>query len=274
MNGKHNLLCISIALLLLASCNNTPTTPTSSNTVNATTQPVNPYKVVDTTKQQIYLTFDDGPTTGSLRLYQYLLANKIPVTLYLVGKHYDAMPGLRPLLDSLRKQPYIVLANHTYSHAYGDKYVKFYTDVTGAINDFNQAQKVLNITSGIARCAGRNLWRTSLMNITDSVNGPGTALDSLYRTGQYIITGWDRTWPYDYKTFKNTKNAQEMLRITNVYFDSSYVKQPNSLVILGHDQQYADDEDFKQLTDYIDSIKANKRYQFATMDMYPGVRKN
>ncbi len=273
MNGKYNMLCICIAITLLTSCNTTPNTNNSSTTSSTPILPVNPYKVIDTTKKQIYFTFDDGPTTGSMRLYEYLLANKIPTTLYLVGKHYNAMPGLHKLLDSLRKQPYIVIANHTFSHAYGDKYLKFYNDIPGVINDFNNAKQVLNITSGIARCAGRNLWRTSLMNITDSINGPGTALDSLYRTGNYTFTGWDRTWPYDYKTFKNTKNAQEMLVITQKYFDSSYVKQPNSLVLLGHDQQYADDEDFKQLTDYFDSIKATNKYQFATMDMYPGVRK-
>ncbi len=267
------ILIATIAISLIFSCKPKTNTTTGKNGKPEKEEVVNPYKVVDTAKRQIYLTFDDGPTTGSLRLYQYLLANKIPVTLYLVGKHYDAMPALHKMLDSLRKQPYIVFANHTYSHAYGDRYVKFYTDVNGAINDITRAQSVLNITSGIARCAGRNLWRTPLMNITDSVNGPGTALDSLYKTGQYNFTGWDRTWPYDYKTFKNTKNAQQMLVITQKYFDSSYVKQPNSLVLLGHDQQYADDEDFKQLTDYIDSIKANKTYQLATMDMYPGLRK-
>jgi peptidoglycan-N-acetylglucosamine deacetylase len=233
---------------------------------------VNPYKVIDTNKQQVYLTFDDGPTTGSKRLYDLLLAKKVPSTLYLVGKHYESMPGMHKMIDSLRNQPYIVLANHTYSHAYGDQYLKFYTDVNGAINDFTKAQKILNITSNITRCAGRNVWRTPLVNITDD-KGPGTAMDSLYKTGNYNFTGWDRTWPYDYKTFKNTKNTAEMLVITKKFFDSSYTKQPNSLVLLGHDQQYADDEDFKQLSDFIDSIQASKKYQFATMDMYPGLRK-
>jgi peptidoglycan/xylan/chitin deacetylase (PgdA/CDA1 family) len=256
---------------LIYACNKKKKNANNINS-NSTSDVVNPYKVIDTTKQQIYLTFDDGPTTGSKRLYDLLLAKKVPSTLYLVGKHFEAMAGMHKMIDSLRKQPYIVLANHTYSHAYGDQYLKFYTDVNGAINDFTKAQKILNITSNITRCAGRNVWRTPLVNITDD-KGPGTAMDSLYKTGNYNFTGWDCTWPYDYKTFKNTRDVAGMLNRIKVYFDSSFVKQPNSIVVLGHDQQYADDEDFKQLSDFIDSIQASKKYQFVTMDMYPGLRK-
>jgi peptidoglycan-N-acetylglucosamine deacetylase len=225
---------------------------------------------IDNGKKKIYLTFDDGPTTGSKRLYDLLIQKQVPTTLYLVGKHYNAMPGMHKMLDSLKKMPYIVMANHSYSHAYGDQYLKFYTDVPGVIKDYTNAQQILGITSGIARCAGRNVWRTANLTITDD-KGPGTAMDSLYKMG-YQFTGWDCTWPYDYKTFKNTRDVAGMLNRVKVYFDSSFTKQPNHIVLLGHDQQYADDEDFKQLEDFIDSIKASKIYEFATMDKYPGIK--
>jgi peptidoglycan-N-acetylglucosamine deacetylase len=198
----------------------------------------------DSTKKKIYLTFDDGPTTGSKKLYDYLLKEKIPVGLYLVGEHYERMPGLHSYIDSFRKMNYIMLANHSYSHGWHDKYVAFYSSPHSVIEDYQKSQNILGITSGIARCAGRNVWRTDKLSFNDSGKGPHTAMDSLYKIG-YQFTGWDRSWPYDYKTFKNTKNTQEMLVITQKFFDSAYTKIPNHFVILGHDQQYADEEDFK-----------------------------
>jgi peptidoglycan-N-acetylglucosamine deacetylase len=223
------------------------------------------------TKKQVYLTFDDGPTVGSKRLYQLLKQEQIPAALYLVGEHYEKMPQLHSALDSLRKMPFITLANHSYSHAWHDKYLKFYGDPKAVIADYTNAQNILQITSGIARCAGRNVWRTPLVTITDE-KGPGTAMDSLYKMG-YNFTGWDCTWPYDYKNFKNTRDVAGMMNRIKLYFDSSFTKQPNHIVILGHDQQYADDVDFKQLKDFIDSIKTSKEYEFANILDYPGIRK-
>ncbi len=263
--------CVTCAIIMIVACNSTPK---HNKELVDTNKETNPTKIVDSTKQQIYLTFDDGPTVGSLRLYQYLLKNEIPVTLYLVGKHYEAMPGLKKMLDSLRQKPYIVFANHSFSHGYNDRYVKFYNDIPGVINDYTTAQQVLGITSNIARCAGRNVWRTPSYNANDSIaeKGPVGAMDSLYARG-YNFTGWDIVWSYNYKTFKNTRDVNNVLQRTQKSLDSSYSRIKNHVVILGHDQQYADDEDFKQLTNFIDSLKANPKYQLATMDMYPSIRK-
>jgi peptidoglycan/xylan/chitin deacetylase (PgdA/CDA1 family) len=228
----------------------------------------------DTTKKKIYLTFDDGPTVGSKRLYDLILQEKIPVGLYLVGEHYEKMPAMHKYLDTFKSLNYVMLANHSFSHGWHDKYLAFYSNPPAVIEDYQKSQGILGITSGIARCAGRNVWRTDKVLFNDSGKGPHTAMDSLYKMG-YQFTGWDRTWPYDYKTFKNTKNTTEMLEITRKYFDSAsvWMKTPNHFVILGHDQQYADDEDFKQLTDFIDSIKASKKYEFASMADYPGIKR-
>jgi hypothetical protein len=64
-----------------------------------------------------------------------------------------------------------------------------------------------------------------------------------------------------------------MLNRIKLYFDSSYTKTPGCIVILGHDQQYADAEDFQQLRDFIDSIKHSPVYEFASMADYPGIKK-
>jgi peptidoglycan/xylan/chitin deacetylase (PgdA/CDA1 family) len=227
--------------------------------------------VYDKLKKKIYLTFDDGPTVGSKRLYDFFLQEKIPVNLYLVGKHYDAMPMLKKYIDSFKSLNYVLLANHSYTHGWNDRYEAFYSHPPAVVDDYKKAQATLGITSNIARCAGRNVWRTSNINITDD-KGPGTAMDSLYTLG-YQFTGWDYTWPYNYKTFKNTKNTEQMLSRAKLYFDSSYTKVPGHAVVLGHDQQFADDEDFMQLQQFVAAIKNSNEYEFASMADYPGIIK-
>jgi peptidoglycan-N-acetylglucosamine deacetylase len=266
------LLWINL-LMILISCNSKKKESFATSTTARGKKEDAIAAAIDTGgKKKIFLTFDDGPTTGSKRLYELIKQEQLPVTLYLVGEHYQKMPALHKDLDSLRTLPYVVLANHSFSHAWHDKYKAFYSNPKAVIEDYSNAQNVLGITSGIARCAGRSVWRTSTLNITDSGNGPGTAMDTLYKMG-YQFTGWDRTWPYDYKTFKNTKNVAEMMVIVKKYFDSSWTKTPNALVLLGHDQQFAKDEEFNQLKEFIGIIKHSKEYEFATMRDYPGIKR-
>ncbi len=266
-------LILIFTVFTLISCTEKNTTDKKTEESKAPTPPPYAPAIDSGSKQKIFLTFDDGPTVGSKRLYEYIIAEQLPVTLYLVGKHYDAMPMMHKYLDSLRSLPYVVMANHSYTHAWGDKYVSFYSHPDAVIEDYKKSQAVLGITSNIARCAGRSVWRTHTLNITDSGNGPGTAMDTLYHKMGYQFTGWDRSWSYDYKTFKNTKDANQMVEITKKYFDSSWTKTPNAFVILGHDQQYADDEDFNQLIDFVKAIKASGKYEFATMKDYPGIKR-
>ena len=270
---KNSFLLCSLFAFIFFSCNtnSTSTTTNADSTIAKKIDTIAP--AIDTAgKKKIFLTFDDGPTVGSKRLYDYILQEQLPVTLYLVGEHYGKMPLLHKEMDSLRKFPFVVMANHSFSHAWHDRYIKFYSDPPAVIADYTKAQSVLGITSTIARCAGRSVWRTSTLNITDSSNGPGTAMDSLYKMG-YQFTGWDRTWPYDYKTFKNTKTVPEMLTIVQKYFDSSWTKTPNALVLLGHDQQFAKDEEFNQLREFVTAIKNSGKYEFATMMDYPGIKR-
>jgi peptidoglycan-N-acetylglucosamine deacetylase len=265
-------LIVLTAAITFVGCNDKKSDNKNKEEVKVVTPPPFAPAIDSNSKQKIFLTFDDGPTTGSKRLYDFIIAEQLPVTLYLVGKHYDAMPLMHKYIDTLHKLPYVVMANHSYTHAWGDRYIAFYSKPDAVIEDYKKSNTVLGITSNIARCAGRNVWRTSTINITDSSNGPGTAMDSLYKIG-YQFTGWDRSWPYDYKTFKNTKDANQMLEISKKYFDSSWTKTPNAFVILGHDQQYADDEDFKQLVDFVKAVKASNKYEFATMKDYPGIKR-
>ncbi|MCX8019930.1 MAG: polysaccharide deacetylase family protein, partial [Chitinophagaceae bacterium] len=189
---------------------------------------ISSHHLQDTSKIYVYLTFDDGPTEGSERLWDFLMREQVPATLFLVGKHYEAMPGLKHRLDSLRTKPFILLANHGYSHAYNNRFDKFYNDVPGVIQDYLQAQQVLGIPGSIARCAGRNVWRSAMLFYTDE-KGPSDGVDSLFARGMQF-TGWDCVWGYDYRTFKNTLNDSGMLAKMEKCLDSNKTKLPKHIV--------------------------------------------
>ncbi len=268
MNSKY-LIVLFFSLTIITSCNNVDKTEeqATKNDIKKTNN-----------KKKIILTFDDGPTVGSKKLYDLLKQEQIPAALYLVGEHYDKSPSMHSYINEIRTMPGIVIANHSYSHAWHDKYLSYYSHPDAVVEEYQKSQQVLGITSNIARCAGRNVWRISSLNVTDTV-GKGTskwglypqAIDSLYQLG-YQFTGWDCTWPYDYKTFKNTRDVAGMMKRINIYFDSSFTKTPNYLVLLGHDQQFADDDDFNQLRVFIDSIKASNKYEFVSIKEYPGIK--
>jgi peptidoglycan-N-acetylglucosamine deacetylase len=59
------------------------------------------------------LTFDDGPSEGSLRLLEYLAAEGIRATFFQCGKNVERHPGIaREVRDAGHE-----IGNHTYSHA-------------------------------------------------------------------------------------------------------------------------------------------------------------
>ncbi len=222
-------------------------------------------------KKKIYLTFDDGPTVGSSGLYDFVTERKLPVALFLVGQQYERMPTLHKRLDTMVRYSYIVTANHSYSHAYGDRYAKFYNNTSGVVDDYKKATSILPLNTNIARTAGRNIWRLPNINITDD-KGPSTGPDSLHKLG-YQFLGWDCTWPYDYKNFRNKRDVAGMMNRILIYFDSNFTKMPNHLILLLHDQQLSKAENFKQFKIFVDSINNSPIYQFANLKDYPALGK-
>ncbi len=223
------------------------------------------------TKKKIYLTFDDGPTVGSSGLYDYINEKKLPVGLFLVGQQYERMPALHKRLDTMIGYNYIVTANHSYSHAFSNRYAKFYNNTIGVVDDYNKAASILPLNTNIARTAGRNVWRLPNITITDD-KGPANGPDSLHKIG-YQFLGWDCTWPYNEKTFVNTRDVAGMMNRMHIYFDSNFTKTPNHLILLLHDQQLSKTENFNQFKTFVDSINNSPIYQFANLKDYPALGK-
>ncbi len=257
-----------LLLFILLSCNNNPTSSDKKITVKDSVATTAPAKK---TKKQIYLTFDDGPTKGSQQLYKFIETQKLPVGLFLVGEHYLNMPSLHKKLDSLSTLNYVLTANHSYTHAFNDKYKTFYDDLAGVYDDYKKSEAVLPLNSNIARTAGRNFWRLPTITITDN-KGPANGPDSLVKAG-YQFVGWDCTWPYDYKTLANKRTVAGMMNRLKIYFDSSFTKVPNHLIVLIHDQQLSKADNFKEFEEFVTEINNSPIYEFAKLSDYPALAK-
>ena len=115
----------------------------------------------------IYLTFDDGPNKGPKNMMHIVQDDEIPGTLFIVGEHVYGSTAQNAIFDSLVTCKYFEIANHSFTHAFKNKFAKFYQIPDSVLNDFKRCADSLHLTANIIRTPGRNIWRTGLINRTD-----------------------------------------------------------------------------------------------------------
>jgi len=64
-------------------------------------------------RRSLALTFDDGPSEGSLRLIEYLAEEGIRATFFQCGQNVERHPGIAGAIRDAGHE----IGNHTYSHA-------------------------------------------------------------------------------------------------------------------------------------------------------------
>jgi peptidoglycan/xylan/chitin deacetylase (PgdA/CDA1 family) len=221
-------------------------------------------------KKTIYLTFDDGPNRGTKKMMHIVQEEQVPVTLFIVGQHIYGSREQTATMDSLVACKYFEIANHSFSHAFQNKFVKFYTLPDSAIKDFIRCADSLHLTANIIRTPGRNIWRTANISSTD-INTSKPAADSLYKEG-FTEVGWDLEWHFDeHLKLKNT--CDEMLVLVDSMFAQGKTKTPGNLVLLAHDQVYEDADDSAELHQFIKKLKSKDEYNFETVSKYPGLKR-
>ncbi|MBS1496609.1 MAG: polysaccharide deacetylase family protein [Bacteroidetes bacterium] len=219
-------------------------------------------------KKTIYLTFDDGPNKGTQKVMDILNAEKIPATLFIVGQHVYGSREQRSIYDSLLNNNLIEIANHSYTHAFENKFAKFYSFENDAVNDFTRCADSLHLSDNIVRLPGRNIWRTKNLSITDIKNSTATA-DSLQKKG-YTAMGWDLEWH-----FTNNQNLVQSDTLLLSQIDSAFAhnrtRTPNQLVLLAHDRTFWSPADSSALHRLVQVLKQRDEYNFETINKYPGI---
>jgi len=221
-------------------------------------------------KKTIYLSFDDGPNKGTRQVLNIVNEQQIPVTLFIVGEHVYGSRLQSGIYDSIIKSNWIEIANHSYSHALGNKFSKFYTMPDSVVKDFKRCADSLQLKSNIVRTPGRNIWRTGTVTSTDIKLSTGAA-DSLRRAG-FDVVGWDLEWHYT-NDLKAVQTSEELSKQVDSMFTHSKTKTPEHLVLLAHDQVFANSKDAASLKAFIETMKQKNEYDFAMIKDYPGLGK-
>ena len=218
---------------------------------------------IDSTKQYVYLTFDDGPYKGSKNINKILTEENVKGTVFLVG--FNAFTKeLKQNVEDYKQNPNVEIANHTYSHA-RNKYKHFYGMPEGVLEDIKKNEVVLDIHSRWVRLPARNTWRLGNRKKNDPVKNAIPAADLLAKN-QYYIYGWDFEWD---------RNAQSLTAPEKIYdgivhrLDQNKTFEKNHLVILMHDDMFNSDLNTEKLRQLIVLLKNNPKIVIEGISNYP-----
>jgi peptidoglycan/xylan/chitin deacetylase (PgdA/CDA1 family) len=274
-NMKSNLTILASLLYLglLVSCGNTPemtqVQPNEEEQLIVATEEVLPAAMPDdSTKRVLYLTFDDGPMQGTSTVINILEQHSAPATFFLIGLHAAQMPTARENMQRLRNNPRFELCNHSYTHAYRNRYEKFYTDPEGAVGDFNRAQDSLRFTNNIVRTPGNNMWRTE-QYIQNTMKRYTPTAEALAQNG-YRLAGWDAEWMH-YKQ-KLKQSAVQMKQQIDNAFAHSLNRAQGHCILLMHDATFHDPIDSASLVQLISMVQADTNYRMSVMSRHPFFR--
>ncbi len=92
-------------------------------------------------ERTVALTFDDGPSEGTLPLLEYLHKEKVFATFFQCGQNVRRLPGVAGQVAAAGHQ----LGNHTYSHP-----KLLFKSRQFIEREFTEAQKVITFETGLA----------------------------------------------------------------------------------------------------------------------------
>lgn len=275
MNTLKNLaLCLAVASLA-TSCKNGKTDgdKKDSTKVVVATKPVpgTPIKY-DSSKRYIFLTWDDGPQPpGTTNCKKIFHEEGIKATFFAVGFN-QVGPEKKRLIDQVRDgYPEFLLANHSYSHGFNDKYSTFYSAAKAdtAYNDFIRNEKELGIGVKIIRLPGNNTWASNGKIHGQKADNP--LIKRLDSTG-YKLIGWDMEWGQQAKAKAPKESVDEMIKNINQKFEDQTTNELNTIVILSHDRLFGTPQYADSLRKFIKVLKADSKNVFETIDHYPSVQ--
>src|SRR3982750_2915564 len=91
-------------------------------------------------RRSVALTFDDGPSEGTLSILDYLSQQKVWATFFQCGMNVRRLPAIAGQVAAAGHQ----LGNHTYSHPRLTFKSKDFIE-----REFSEAQKVISFETGI-----------------------------------------------------------------------------------------------------------------------------
>jgi len=215
-------------------------------------------------RYSVYLTSDDGPMRGSAYVDSAVRETRVPLTAFLVGKH--ATPRLfQAYLQGYRSNPYVTLANHSYTHANGH-YLDYYRHPERVLADFEKNRKALGLHEMLGRLPGRDSWRLG-SRAYDADRSASAAADLLAAHG-YRLFGWDLEWTHA-QSGRPIGTAEEIYRRAKYQLHKAHTFTPGHLVLLMHDQMFGTLHAKEELKDLIMLFKNDPEVRLRSLDAYP-----
>lgn len=194
--------------------------------------------------REIYLTFDDGPLSGSENVLQVLFEENVPATMFMVGVHVETKDDGRAVLSEARSLGNISIGNHSYSHA-NNRYRVFYSDSQAVIADLTRANGVLGLSMpAAARLPGRNVFRLKSVSSEDlslDVREWGKEWVDFELIGEagFELYGWDHEWAH-YNDGKPIQSVENLVREIDSLFAYNRFVKPGKMILLMHDEMFQD----------------------------------
>jgi len=278
LQGRILGMNIILLLLLLVGCNNAnlPLSKESASNLNDTNsiikKPINPFQwnpiKYDSTKEYVYLTFDDGPQNGTQAVYDLIKKLNVKATFFMVGSHANSS-HLKSIVHQIKySYPQILLANHSTSHA-NNHYKYFYHHPYMALQDFYLAQKSMAVPYKIIRLPGNSAW---VFKDTMKASSLVRPICGLLDSSGYNVIGWDVEWGFNHKTAYPIQKPQKMVDQVDSALVKNRVHNSHHVVILAHDRMFRKPNFIDSLDKFITILKKNPKVVFETVDHYPHVK--
>ncbi len=269
-NFKKVVTCTSTLVLFSFHSDNTVTAPVNSPiTGNTASRYANHHGIHHHRSGQpytIYLTFDDGPSSGSRMVNELSQRDSVQINVFLIGRNADLTEKNRALFKNYQDNPLVELGNHSYTHAQRH-YEKYFGDPAVVLADFNRNRDSLRLDNNFARLPGRNFFRIDTLSRNDISTG-AKAADTLAAEG-YKLFGWDLEWRRRPARGFALHTGKEMLEIVEKMLDTKKTFIPGNIIILFHDTELLDEQFMGELEDFIQRAKADGKYSFEHLSAYP-----
>jgi peptidoglycan/xylan/chitin deacetylase (PgdA/CDA1 family) len=214
----------------------------------------------------IYLTFDDGPLNGSENIDSIILAERLKISVFIVGRQAEKSQQLGNYFKLYEQNPFVEAYNHSYTHA-NNQYQLFYSNPQHVLADIQKNEQILHLRYKIVRLPGRNMWRIGDRKKDDEVSGSAAA-DLVSKNG-YKIYGWDLEWQHHDKDGTPIQSVNEMLKDIETRLESGKTFTKDNIIVLLHDEMFQQKWEESELKQLIDSLRKHENYVFEHIRFYP-----
>src|ERR1700754_1143250 len=214
---------------------------------------------------RIYLTFDDGPSSGSQLVNDLSQKDSLPINVFLIGHNVCATHKNRLLFQEYQDNPMVEIGNHSYTHA-ERHYKTWFKQPLQVLADFDRSRDSLGQTNRLTRLPGRNFFRLDSLSRDERSNGKEAA-DTLAARG-YAVFGWDLEWRSHAGNGIQTHTGKEMMDLVGAMLDKQKTFLPGRVIILLHDPELKNEEFKNELEEFIRLAKEDGRFSFEHLSEY------